>query len=49
MANDSKIYCPECGAYIHKGFMTCTNCKMKVRLSKQSEKKKAQEEKPKQK
>ncbi len=35
---DDEIYCPECGGYIKKGFMTCTNCKMKIKLTKQMDK-----------
>ncbi len=31
---DDEIYCPECGGFIKKGFMTCSNCKLKVRLTK---------------
>ncbi|MGM0365925.1 MAG: hypothetical protein ACQEP5_05260 [Actinomycetota bacterium] len=35
MAKKDEMHCPECGAYIKKGFMTCSNCKLKVRLTKQ--------------
>ncbi|MES0342209.1 MAG: hypothetical protein ABUK08_07850 [Candidatus Humimicrobiaceae bacterium] len=30
---DDEIWCPECGAPIKKGFFTCANCKLKVRLT----------------
>lgn len=32
---DDEMYCPECGGIIKKGFYTCSNCKMKVRLTKE--------------
>ena len=43
---DDEMWCPECGAPIKKGFFTCANCKFKVRLTedinkKQTGKKKA--------
>jgi hypothetical protein len=28
-----EIRCPECGAPIKKGFFTCSNCKLKVRMA----------------
>ncbi|MCJ7472686.1 MAG: hypothetical protein MUP02_07755 [Actinobacteria bacterium] len=30
---DDEMWCPECGAPIKKGFFTCANCKLKVRLT----------------
>lgn len=43
---DDEMWCPECGAPIKKGFFTCANCKLKVRLTedineKQTRKKKS--------
>lgn len=35
---DDEMYCPECGGVIKKGFYTCANCKLKVRLTKQMNK-----------
>ncbi|MDD3777032.1 MAG: hypothetical protein PHN32_05450 [Actinomycetota bacterium] len=34
-----EMFCPECGAAIKKGFMTCSNCKLKVRLTEEINKK----------
>ncbi len=42
---EDEIFCPECGAPIKKGFMTCANCKFKVRVSKEIDKEKKKEEK----
>lgn len=28
-----EMWCPECGAPIKKGFLTCSNCKIKVRMT----------------
>jgi len=36
---DDEMYCPECGGIIKKGFFTCANCKLKVRLTKQLDEK----------
>ena len=36
---DDEMWCPECGAPIKKGFFTCANCKFKVRLTKDINKK----------
>ena len=30
---NDEMWCPECGAPIKKGFFTCANCKLKVRLT----------------
>jgi DNA-directed RNA polymerase subunit RPC12/RpoP len=35
---DDEMYCPECGGVIKKGFYTCANCKLKVRLTKEANK-----------
>jgi len=37
---DDEIYCPECGGIIKKGFYTCANCKLKVRLTKEIDRQK---------
>ena len=36
---DDEMWCPECGAPIKKGFFTCANCKLKVELTKDINKK----------
>ena len=36
---DDEMWCPECGAPIKKGFFTCANCKFKVRLTEDINKK----------
>jgi uncharacterized Zn finger protein (UPF0148 family) len=30
---EDEMWCPECGAPIKKGFFTCSNCKIKVRMT----------------
>jgi uncharacterized Zn finger protein (UPF0148 family) len=30
---EDEMWCPECGAPIKKGFFTCSNCKFKVKLT----------------
>jgi uncharacterized Zn finger protein (UPF0148 family) len=45
-----EMWCPECGAPIKKGFFTCANCKLKVKLTedineKQTRKKKSKSSK----
>ncbi len=32
----NKIYCPECGSLIKKGYPACSNCKFKVQVSRQA-------------
>ena len=32
---EDEMWCPECGAPIKKGFFTCSNCKLKVKLTKE--------------
>jgi uncharacterized Zn finger protein (UPF0148 family) len=38
---EDEMWCPECGAPIKKGFFTCSNCKLKVRFTKEINKKQA--------
>jgi hypothetical protein len=33
MVREDEMWCPECGATIKKGFLTCSNCKIKVRMT----------------
>lgn len=33
MVREDEMWCPECGAPIKKGFLTCSNCKIKVRMT----------------
>jgi hypothetical protein len=46
-AKNDEMWCPECGAPIKKGFFTCSNCKLKVKMTsginKKQDKKKAPE------
>jgi|GEM_PF-1866992 len=44
---DDEMWCPECGAPIKKGFFTCANCKFKVRLTEDINKKQARKKKSK--
>ena len=30
---EDEMWCPECGAPIKKGFFTCSNCRLKVRMT----------------
>jgi len=30
-----EMWCPECGAPVKKGFLTCSNCKIKVRMTRE--------------
>ena len=32
---EDEMWCPECGAPIKKGFLTCSNCKIKVRMTRE--------------
>lgn len=41
-----EMWCPECGAPIKKGFFTCANCKLKVRFTKDINKKQGKDKKP---
>ncbi len=34
-----EMFCPECGALIKKGTTVCPNCKLKIRVTKKTEKK----------
>jgi uncharacterized Zn finger protein (UPF0148 family) len=36
---EDEMWCPECGAPIKKGFFTCSNCKLKVKLTRDINKK----------
>jgi uncharacterized Zn finger protein (UPF0148 family) len=36
---EDEIWCPECGAPIKKGFLTCSNCKLKVAMTREINKK----------
>ena len=36
---EDEMWCPECGAPIKKGFFTCTNCKLKVQMTREINKK----------
>ena len=36
---DDEMWCPECGATIKKGFFTCANCRFKVKLTEDINKK----------
>lgn len=31
--SEDEMWCPECGAPIKKGFLTCSNCKLKVKMT----------------
>ncbi|MFC2144700.1 hypothetical protein ACFLQQ_00030 [Actinomycetota bacterium] len=42
---DDEMWCPECGAPIKKGFFTCANCKFKVRLTEDINKKQTSKKK----
>ena len=44
---DDEMWCPECGAPIKKGFFTCANCKLKVKLTKDINKKQVKKKKSK--
>ena len=44
---DDEMWCPECGASIKKGFFTCANCKFKVRLTEDINKKQTRKKNPK--
>ncbi|TET52154.1 MAG: hypothetical protein E3J58_00605 [Actinomycetota bacterium] len=44
---DDEMWCPECGAPIKKGFFTCANCKFKVKLTKDINKKQVKKKKSK--
>ena len=52
MGNSSKkiradeMWCPECGAPIKKGFLTCSNCKLKVRMTQEINRKKDEKQVP---
>ena len=30
---EDEMWCPECGSPIKKGFFTCSNCKLKVKMT----------------
>ena len=30
---EDEMWCPECGAPIKKGFLTCSNCRLKVKMT----------------
>ena len=30
---EDEMWCPECGAPIKKGFFTCSNCRLKVKMT----------------
>ena len=32
---EDEMWCPECGAPIKKGFLTCSNCKLKVKMTRE--------------
>ena len=32
---EDEMWCPECGAPIKKGFFTCSNCKLKVKMTRE--------------
>ena len=36
---EDEMWCPECGAPIKKGFFTCSNCRFKVRMTREINKK----------
>jgi uncharacterized Zn finger protein (UPF0148 family) len=36
---EDEMWCPECGAPIKKGFFTCSNCKLKVNMTREINKK----------
>jgi hypothetical protein len=38
---EDEMWCPECGAPIKKGFFTCSNCRFKVRMTNDINKKQA--------
>ena len=44
---DDEMWCPECGAPIKKGFFTCANCKLKVKLTEDLNRKQVKKKKPK--
>lgn len=44
---DDEIWCPECGAPIKKGFFTCANCKLKVKLTEDLNRTQVKKKKPK--
>lgn len=44
---EDEMWCPECGAPIKKGFFTCANCKFKVKLTGDINKKQTRKKKPK--
>jgi uncharacterized Zn finger protein (UPF0148 family) len=37
---EDEMWCPECGAAIKKGFFTCSNCGLKVKMTREINKKK---------
>ncbi|MFC2159648.1 hypothetical protein ACFLQS_02910 [Actinomycetota bacterium] len=43
---DDEMWCPECGAPIKKGFFTCANCRFKVKLTEDINKKQVKKKKP---
>jgi len=36
---EDEMWCPECGAPIKGGFFTCSNCKLKVKMTREINKK----------
>ena len=42
---DDEMWCPECGAPIKKGFFTCANCRLKVKLTEDINKKQTSKKK----
>ena len=32
---EDEMWCPECGTPIKKGFFTCSNCKLKVKMTRE--------------
>jgi len=43
---EDEIWCPECGAPIKKGFLTCSNCKFKARMTREINREQDKKESP---
>jgi DNA-directed RNA polymerase subunit M/transcription elongation factor TFIIS len=43
---EDEMWCPECGAAIKKGFFTCSNCKLKVKMTREINKKQSKKKSP---